>query len=216
MDGRRKIIANCSTQAGASAMKQRFPLTISCILCLVSSVSMACAQNPAAPPVAPPTWQSEIAQGREPFHQLTVDDFHVKEAAKGAPVFYVKTFIDPRYHFYMKPYNGFVHAYTSEWVIFSGFDKSQSYRLRSFHKMKDALPYAQAILDLAELHARELGAIKVGDLPEGRAGTYEEARAQLENKLKVMCEEKYKQTQTEIDAFDEATQGGENKKKLRD
>lgn len=81
------------------------------ILCLVSPLSISYA-NSVGPPGAVPTGQSEIAQCRLPDHQLTVDDFPVKEAAKGDPVFYVKTFIGPHYHFYMRPYNGFVHAYT--------------------------------------------------------------------------------------------------------
>ena len=174
--------------------------------------------NAQTPTPAPdlPTWQDEIAKGCLPYHQLTVDDFRVSDDAKLDGDFYVSTCINPRYHYYVKPHAGWVYAYISEWIVFSGFNKSRSWRKSSFHEMKAALRYAQALLDISEIRGRELGATKVGDLPEGRGASFEAAKAELDHKIKAFCEQKYKQAQAEEDAFSKATKFGENKKKVRE
>ena len=182
---------------------------------LLFFASQASAQTPTPTPGLP-TWQDEIAKGCLPYHQLTVDDFRVSNDAKSDGDFYVSTCIDPRYHYYLKPHAGWVYAYISDWIVFSGFNKSESWRKSSFHEMKASLPYAQALLGISEIRGRELGATKVGDLPEGRGASYEAAKAELDRKIKAFCEVKYKQAQAEDDAFAKATQFGENKKKVRE
>jgi hypothetical protein len=182
---------------------------------LFSGKSRAHAQTPTPAPGLP-TWKDEIAKGCLPYHQLMVEDFGVSDDAKGDGDFYVSTCIEPRYHYYVKPHAGWVYAYISDWIVFSGFNRSESWRKSSFHEMKAALPYAQALLDISEIRGRELGTTKVGDLPEGRGASYEAAKAELDRKIKTFCKEKYKQVQAEEDAFAKATKFGQNKKKTRE
>jgi hypothetical protein len=164
-----------------------------------------------------PTWQDEIAKGFVPYRQLTVDDFPINDRAHPDAGFGVKGFIDPHYYFYLKPaYGGFVYAYVSEWIVFSGFDKNESSRKSSFHDMKAELPYAQALIDIHELNARELAALKTGDLPSGRGASFGAAQADLKGKMKVFCEKNYERVQAECDAFAKATDKGQNKKKVRE
>jgi hypothetical protein len=164
-----------------------------------------------------PTWQDEIAKGFVPYRQLTVDDFPINDRAHPDAGFWVKGFIDPHYYFYLKPaHGGFVYAYVSEWIVFSGFDKNESSRKSSFHDMKAELPYAQAVIDIHELKARELAALKTGDLPSGRGESFGAAQADLKGKMKVFCEEKYEQVQAECDGFAKATGKGQDKKKVRE
>ncbi len=121
-----------------------------------------------------------------PYHQLTVDDFPVNDRVHPGVGYWIKTFVDPRFHFYLKPYNGFGHAYVSDWIVYSGFDKRESSRKSTYHELKTDLPYVQALLDINEIYARELAIIKVGDLPEGRAANYAAAQADLEQKIKAL------------------------------
>jgi phosphoglycolate phosphatase-like HAD superfamily hydrolase len=82
--------------------------------------------------------------------------------------------------------------------------------------MQAALPYAQAILDINEIHARQIAALKPGELPSARGNTPEEARTQLTVKLKEFLAAKYKETDAEAEAFAKATDHGANKKKVRE
>jgi hypothetical protein len=164
-----------------------------------------------------PTWQDELAKGFVPYRQLTVDDFPINDRAHPEAGFWVKGFIDPHYYFYLKPaHGGFVYAYVSEWIVFSGFDKNESSRKTWFHDMNAELPYAQAVIDIHELKARELAALKTGDLPSGRGASFGAAQADLKGKMKVFCEKNYEQVQAECDAFAKATDKGQDKKKVRD
>ena len=196
-----------------SAMRTIAALLWSAIFLFCSSLR-AHAQAP-SPAAALPTWQDEIAKGCVPYRQLTVEDFRVSNDTGAEGEFYVATCIDYAYHYYLKPYQGWVYAYISDWIVFSGFNKSRSWRKSSFHGMKAALPYAQALLDINELHGRKLGATKVGDLPEGRGASYDAAKAELDRKLKAFYQEKFKEAQAEQDAFAKATGFGEEKKKVR-
>jgi hypothetical protein len=163
-----------------------------------------------------PTWQDAMAKGMVPYHQLTVDDFPINDKAHPQDNFYIHAAMAPQYHFIFKPYNGFVYAAIDEWMVFSGLDKAGTSRKSRFKAMQAALPYAQAILDLNEILARQIAALKTGELPSARGNTPEEARTQLTAKLKEFLTAKYKEADAEAEAFAKTTGHGANKKKVRE
>lgn len=163
-----------------------------------------------------PTWQDAMARGMAPYHQLTVDDFPVDNKAHPEHSFYIRTATAPEYHFILKHHQGFVYAAIDEWMVFSGLNKNETSRKSRFKTMKAELPYAQAILDINEIHARQFAALKPGELPSARGNTLDEARTQLSAKLKEFLAAKYKETEAEMNAFAKATGDGANKKKVRE
>ncbi|MEO5722024.1 MAG: hypothetical protein ABIR71_11200 [Chthoniobacterales bacterium] len=163
----------------------------------------------------PPTWKDLTAQGFAPYHQLTVADFAVDDEAHPKNAFYIATSIQPRYHFTSKPYNGFAFAYVDRWMIFSGFNKKETSRKSAFKEMKAALPFAQALLDINEINARRLAALKEGELPSARGKSFEEVRTELARKLNEFLAVKYKENNAEMEAFAKATKNGADQKKVR-
>ena len=163
-----------------------------------------------------PTWQDVMAKGMVPYHQLTVDDFPINDKAHPDHNFYIQPVMAPQYHFIIKPYNGFAYAAIDQWMVFSGLDKNETSRKSRFKTMKAALPYAQAILDINEIHARQIAALKPGELPQARGNTADEARKELTVKLKEFLAEKYKESETEAEAFMKATGRSANTKKVRE
>ena len=158
-----------------------------------------------------------MALGIVPYRQLMVEDLPIDDNAHPKHAFHIKTAIEPRYHYRLKPHtNGFVYAYIDQWMVFSGLNKKESSRKSKFKTMKAELPYAQALLDINEIHARQLAALKEGELPQGRGANFDEARADMEAKLKQFVDAKYAQGSAEMRAFAEATKNGENKKKVRE
>ena len=162
-----------------------------------------------------PAWKDEIAQGFLPYHQLTAADFPASDSADNEKGFFVKPFIDPRYQGLLHSNRGWVHAYVKQWQVFSGLDRMATYRNRRFRDMKASLPYAQAILDLNELHARRLAVVPPDGFPECRAGTEKEAVAGLQEKINLLCQKVYDDLNCETDAFAKATDNGQNKEKTR-
>ncbi len=160
-------------------------------------------------------WPQLEGNGVVPYHQLTVDDFVVRESKDSRSAFFVRAAIEPRYYFMLKAYNGFVFAYVSIWQVYSGLNAKESWRQRDFKEMKAALPYAQALLDLNEINARKLAALKAGELPSARGDTQDEARAKLESSMLEFLQAKYAANQKEMDAFIEATEHGTNRQKTR-
>lgn len=163
-----------------------------------------------------PTWQDEIAKGLVPYHQLTVDDFRIDDKTNPDAAYWVKPFLDPRYRFIWMYKDGWHYAYLESWTIFSGLDKNQSWRKSKFHDMGPALPHAQAFLDLNEIYARQLAALKPGELPSGRGATPKEAAAVLHQNLEAFLKEKYKALEAEVAEFQKATNRGVNTKKVRE
>ena len=163
-----------------------------------------------------PTWQDEIAKGLVPYHQVTVDDFRIDDKTDPKSAYMIKPFVDPRYH-YLLTYNGGWHyAYLDKWIIFSGLDRNQSWRKSTFKEMERALSHAQAWLDLNEICARQLAAMKPGELPSGRGATPLEAAEALHKNLDLFLKEKYKALQAEGEQFQKATNYGVNTKKVRE
>lgn len=151
-----------------------------------------------------------------PYHQLTVEDFAINDSSAIKDAFYIRTAIEPRYHYYVKFHNGFYFAFVDQWIVFSGFWKEQTTRKNAFKEMKTALPFAQALLDLSEMHARRLAVLKPGELPQARGDDDEKAKAEMERKLKDFVDAKYKQWHEELAAFVKATDSGRNTKKTHE
>jgi hypothetical protein len=162
------------------------------------------------------TWQDEMAKGIVPYHQLTVDDFQIKDDAPPKYGFHIRGAIDTQYHFIVKPAaNGFCYANIDQWIVFSGLDKQKTYRNTSFKQMKASLRYAQAILDLNEISARRLAALTPGELPSARGSNFEEVRARLNQKVNEFLTAKYKEGDAEVAAFVKATENGAKEKQVR-
>jgi len=186
---------------------------------LVAVVFAFCTLQPGLAQEKPPTptWQEIMGLGIVPYRQLTVEDIPVNDSAHPKNTFYIRAAMQPRYQFILKPHTtGFVYAYIDQWMIFSGFDKKETSRKSTFKTMKAELPYAQALLDINEIHARQLAALKPGELPSGRGANFDEARADLEGKLKPFIEQRYQHGQAEMTAFAKATNNGADKKKVRE
>ena len=189
-----------------------------CPIVVVGAFAVTCSafaqEKPAEPPL--PTWRNMMALGIVPYRQLTLDDFPINDTAHPKEGFHVATAVRPHCHFMLKPRSGFVYAYIDQWMIFSGLNKKETSRKSAYKMRKADLPYAQALLDINEIHARQLAALKPGELPSGRGGSSEEATRDLEGKLKPFVEQKYQEGQAEMDAFAKATDSGANKNKVRE
>ncbi len=182
------------------------------ILLLAMACTLPGEESPSPPP---PTWEDLIAQGVAPYRQLSESDFAIDDKAHPKNSFHISTAIQPRYHFTSKPYNGFAFAYIDRWMVFSGFNKKDTSRKSAFKEMKAALPFAQALLDINEIHARRLAALKEGELPSARGNSFEEVQAELARKLKDFLAVKYQENNTEMETFAKATKNGADQKKVR-
>ena len=143
------------------------------------------ATSPAAS--ATPTLEEEKQKGYLPYHQLTVEDFPIDDKSHPGVAYWPKPFIHPRYN--PNPTNprpGAFFVYVADWSIYSGFDRNKSFRSSKFKGMKEALPYAQALLDINEITARKLAALQPTELPRGSGRTQAEATKDLENRLSEM------------------------------
>ena len=161
--------------------------------------------------------EDEILNGYLPYHQLTVDDFAIKDDLGPDTGYSIQTFIHYYYNCIGKTAeSGVTYTYVKDWTVFSGFNKNLSGRRGKFRDMKDALPYAQALLDLNEIYARRLGALQPGDLPSGSGRTWPEAQRQLEERLEKLCQSQLWEARKEGETFTAATKNGQNKKRVRE
>jgi hypothetical protein len=161
-----------------------------------------------------PTWQDKIAKGFLPYHQLTLNDFRIDEKAHPETAYWITPFIDPHMRFLVIHNGDWYYAYVQQWVVFSGFDKNKSSRKSSFRE--SSLVYAQASLDLSEIYARQLAAIKPGEFPSGRGATPAEAIAALRQNVDEFLKEKQKALETDAQQFQKGTSHGINSKKVRE
>jgi hypothetical protein len=168
------------------------------VLLLITLAQTVCAQEPSPSPSPFPTWKDEIAKGYLPYHQLTAQDFPINDEAHPKAAFWLQPFAHQFWHCVLKPAsNGFVYAYVTDWIVFSGFDKNLSSRNSKFREIKTFLPYMQALFDISELHARKYAALKPGELPSGQGETFEKARAQLDDRLQAMFQTRAWESQKE-------------------
>lgn len=162
-----------------------------------------------------PTWEDEIGKGFSPYHQLTVDDFRIDDKAHPEGSYWIKAFIHPYWRFVFTRRDWY-YAYVDQWLVFSGLDKNESSRQSKEHDMQQRLPHAQAYLDLNEICARQLAALKPGELPSGRGATREEASKDLSQKMDAFLKDRYKTLANEADQFQKTTNYGANTKKVRE
>lgn len=171
----------------------------------------------ATPPPPLPTWKDEIAKNFVPYHQLSAADFPINDKSHAESAFWIKTFVHYYYHYLAKPAaGGAVYAYATDWTVFSGLDKNDTSRHSSARNLKQELPYAQAVFDLDEIYARELAALKTGDLPVGNGDTFQAAIADLDQRVKAFCRERYAKVEVERDVLVKTSKRGANKKKVRE
>jgi hypothetical protein len=195
-------------------MKLAPPRLVRGLVLTLVSLSVAHAQEEDAARM--PTWPDKIAKGFVPYHQLTVDDFRIDDQAHPESGFWVTPFMHPHWKYILRPNGGWWYAYVDPWIVFSGFDKNGSSRKSKFREMKRSLPYAQACLDLYEIHARQLAFLKPGELPSGRGATPQEAGTALHQNLEAFLKEKYQPLKSETEAFVKETKSGANEKKVRE
>ena len=200
------------------------PLTtctaISIVIVLFVSSAVAVEPDASLPPAntqAFPKWEDEILNGYIPYHQLTADDFPVKDDSGTEFAYWVQPFV----HYYYTSVGktaqgGITYAYVKDWTVFSGFNKNLSGRKSKFRGMKDELPYAQAILDINELYARRLAALTPVEFPSGSGTSWPEAQRQLENRIETLCQIQIAEARKEAETLAKATNNGRNKKRLRE
>jgi len=163
-----------------------------------------------------PSWKDEMARGFMPYTQLKVEDLPIDDKTDPGSAFNLKSFIHPRWHFLVSEKEGVVDVAVDQWMVFAGMDKNVSWRKSAFKQMKETLPYAQALLDINELYARQLGALKLEELPQVRSTSIVEASTELESNLTELARQKYQQMQVEQDEFTKATENGHDAKKVRE
>jgi hypothetical protein len=189
---------------------------------LVLAVSIVLAiETEFSPPVfntkVIPTWEDEIPNGYLPYHQLTADDFPVKDNLAPEAAYWVQPFVHNYYNCISKmAMGGMIYAYVKDWTVFSGLNKNLSGRKSKFRLTKDELAYAQAILDINELYARRLAALQPGEFPSGSGRTWAEAQRQLENRVETLCQIQMTEMRKEGETLAKATRQGQNKKRVRE
>jgi len=168
-------------------------------------------------PISPgnePTWEKEMAKGFLPYHHLVTLDFPVKPDGPANIAFMLQPFIHCYYSIQGKSdANGFAYCYVANWKVFSGFDRNASWR-NPRADMKALLPYAQALLDLAEIRARQFGALKEAELPSAKGATFEEAQFHLQDALGAFNHQHSWDMRKEVEKFVEDTKQGQDGRKV--
>jgi hypothetical protein len=165
-------------------------------------------------PPAPPTWRND-PENFVLYHQLKPEEFPINDKVHKDSGFWMEPGLRPSYQFYYHG-GGLVYAYISNWQIISGVDMKEMSRKSGLRDIKAELPYAQAVLDIYEVHARELNQLKTGDLPSGSGPDVAAAQRDLEGKLRVFLESKHDEIQREMDELARKTDKGRNRAKVRE
>src|ERR1700726_4465171 len=155
-------------------MKLRHAIGHVSVLLLFGATAVG--QTAQTTPVAPGgiTWDFLISKNYLPYHQLKPEDFPVNDHPDLKFGFFGKSFIQPSFRYVVgtSP-GGYVYIHITEWKIFAGLNKNESWRRSSLRDLKQALAYAQMGLDLNEIYARQLAAMRPGDLPWGEGPTFD-------------------------------------------
>ena len=167
-------------------------------------------------PQAQPKWEDEILNGYLPYHQLTAEDFPVKDNLRPGMAYWIEPFLHYYYGSIGRGQQGTMYAYVKDWTVFSGFNKNLSGRKSGFRGMKDELLYAQSLLDLNELYARRLAALQPAEFPRGTGRTWPEAQRQLEEGIEKLCQMQMTEERKEAETLAKATNNGQNKKRVRE
>jgi len=171
---------------------------------------------PAPNPQVLPKWDDEIMNGYLPHHQLTADDFPVKDIGPPGMTCWIEPFVHYYYGSIARSQHGMIFAYIKDWTVFSGFNKNLSGRRNGFRTMKEDLPYLQALLDINELYARRLAALQPAEFPRGSGRTWAEAQRNLEEAIQKVCLIQTSEARREADRMATATNNGQNKKRVRE
>jgi hypothetical protein len=92
-----------------------------------------------------------------------LEDFPINDETHPEMAYWVQPFVHYYYHYLSKVSpGGMIYINVTDWTVFSGLDKNLSARNSKFREMKMFLPYIQALLDISDLHARQLGAVEGG------------------------------------------------------
>ena len=183
---------------------------------LLGAVALNHGQQAQPTPARPLTWEFLISKNYLPYHQLKPEDFPIDDHTHPKFGFFVKCFVQPSFHFVTgQSPGGYFYIHITDWTIFSGLNKNESFRRSNLPDVKAALPVAQAILDLNEIYARQLAAMLPGDLPVGDGPTYEKAYAQLAGRVTGLVQATLANAEKEEEAFSDATSGGRDQRKAR-
>jgi len=173
-------------------------------------------------PISPPNpetlpkWEDEIINGYLPYHQLTTDDFPVKDSGHPGMTYWMEPFLHYYYHSIGRAQHGMVFAYVKDWTVFSGFNKNLSGRKSNFRTLKEELPYVQAFLDLNELYARQMAALQPAEFPRGSGKSWAEAQRNLEDAIEKLSQRQMMDIRKETERLASATNNGQNKKRVRE
>lgn len=155
------------------------------------------------------SWKSLINRGYIPYHRLTESDFTVNDHVESPSIVYTKGFIkyecDGKYEYINRDS---VRAVLTYYKVYSGLDRSQSWRRSSMTEPSAYLEHEQGHLDIGEISARTLAAEIAQSKPEGLGHTKEEAKQALETKLATIFKQVMAQGDLAQDNYDRVTRAG--------
>ena len=185
------------------------------LLCCVASLATASSvlQGQTEDPSPRPSY--DPSEGYLPYHQLTTDDFPIREDPDAKKAAWIEVFLIYKYGYQLSARDGWFFAYVTEWNVRSGLNRNKSYRKRSLLPADFPLSYFQGFLDLNELHAHRLAAMKPGELPSGRGAGREAAEKSLAENLGALHHQVLTDRDVEFDTYAAVTQKGGDKKRIQ-
>jgi hypothetical protein len=163
-----------------------------------------------------PPWKEEMANGYFPYHRLATIDFPVNDDINPEYGMYTWVFFHYWYNHRLITRNGHVVDRVTKWLVWSGFDRSESSRKSWFKLGKEALPHEQGHLDINELHSRRLAEMSLDMLPRGEGADPKEASADLRQKVEALADRVTREATKEHDQYDADTAHGKNLLKQRE
>lgn len=155
------------------------------------------------------SWKALINRGYVPYHRLTESDFTVNDQVDSPSIVYTKGFIkyecDGKYEYVNRDT---VRAVLTYYKVYSGLDRSQSWRRSMMTNPSAYLEHEQGHLDIGEISARTLAAEIAQTKPEGLGHTKEEAKQALETKLAAIFKQVMTQGELAQDNYDRVTRAG--------
>jgi hypothetical protein len=163
-----------------------------------------------------PTWAEEIAHNLIPYHQLKTEDFPKNDKGAAAYAFSLTPFMHYFFNYTIRPGpNGILYAYVSDWTIYSGIDKNQTWRRVSTRELEANLPYAQAVLDLNEIACRQIALLKSVDLPRAEGWSLPEVKGDLKRRADAFVSEKLEAMTAERAKLQRETNFGRDLAKMK-
>lgn len=163
-----------------------------------------------------PPWREEIANGYFPYHRLAVTDFPVNDHINPEYGMYTRMFFHYSYNHRLITRHGHVVDRVTKWLVWSGFDRSESSRKSWFKLGKEALPHEQGHLDINELYSRRLATMSLEMLPHGIGADPKEASADLIRKIEALADRVSGEAKKEHELYDAETAHGKDLSKQRE